>query len=268
MRTSITPNTCLVTIMHANNELGSIQPVQEISKITRERGIIFHTDASQSVGKTRCNTSFIDADLITIAGHKLYAPKGVGALYIRRGTHLQKLIHGASHERGLRAGTENVMEVVGLGAACDLVMKEEEEQQQEQQQEGEQQQRHEERMVDVILKGLVEGLGQDCIRRNGPAERCRRLPNTLSISFRHISAVRLIRSIENEVAVSAGAACHSAGDGESEGTVKVSAVLQAIQLPDEWAKGTLRISTGRFTTTDECERASCIIVKAVKQLSG
>ena len=226
---AITPQTILITIMHANNEVGTIQPIEDISKLAKARGIIVHTDAAQSVGKIPTDVNLLGVDLLSIAGHKLYAPKGIGALYVRQGLQLTKFMHGAGHEQGKRAGTENVLEIVGLGKACEIAKRD-----------------LEKNMLnmretrDKLHKGLTERLKD--IKLNGHSEK--RLPNTLSISFLGLDANVLLSEIQDYVAVSAGAACHS-------GEVKISSVLKAMNVPIEWARGTLRFSTGRMTSDQE-----------------
>ncbi len=240
---AITPQTILITIMHANNEVGTVQPILEISKLARQRGIVLHTDAAQSVGKIPTSIDELQVHLLSVAGHKLYAPKGIGALYIRHGTRLEKLIHGADHEQDRRAGTENVLEIVGLGKACEIAKRDL----------GKNSLRMK-TMRDRLYNGLQKGLGE--IRLNGHPEK--RLPNTLSVSFPNIEANTILSEIEG-VAASAGAACHS-------DSVDVSPVLAAMQVPLEYAMGTVRFSTGRLTTEDEIDRAIEIIVAAVQRL--
>jgi len=241
----ITSNTVLISIMHANNEVGTIQPIAEIATIAREHGIVFHTDAAQSVGKIPTRVDDLGVDLLTIAGHKLYGPKGIGALYIRRGTQLEKLIHGADHEQGRRAGTENVLEIVGLGKACEIAKRDLNKNME-----------HMQKMRDLLYQELKAGW--DEIKLNGHPER--RLPNTLSVSFRNIEANKLIAEIDT-VAVSAGAACHS-------DAVKVSSVLQAMQVELEYAMGTVRFSTGKMTTAEEVKETAAIFVDTLRRLQG
>ncbi len=243
IRKSIKPNTILISIMHANNEVGSIQNIAEIGAIAREHEIYFHTDAAQSVGKIPVDVRQMQVDLLSIAGHKFYAPKGIGALYIRDGLRLEKFMHGADHEQNLRAGTENVLEIVGLGeAAAQAQAKLSEIQKQTK------------NTRDHLLKLLKIKLPD--LRVNSDPERC--LPNTLSISFPNIEANTLVSRLES-VAVSAGAACHSE-------SIDVSAVLQAMQVPLEYAMGTIRMSTGKYTTMEEVERAAEAITATVKEL--
>jgi cysteine desulfurase len=241
---AVTEQTVLVSVMHANNEVGTVQPIARIAAIAHRVGALIHTDAAQSVGKIPVDVGQLGVDLLSIAGHKLYAPKGVGALYVREGVKLAKFMHGASHEGDRRAGTENVLEIVGLGAAAEIARQE--------LREGA---AHLARMRDSLWEGLAAGL--DGVRLNGhPSER---LPNTLSVSFCMIEVDDLLYELWDDVAASAGAACHSAG-------VTVSSVLQAMHVPLEYAMGTLRFSTGRFTTADEIDRAVEAIVGAVRRL--
>jgi len=241
---AITSRTILITIMHANNEVGTIQPIEELAQLAKENGIILHTDAAQSCGKIPVEVDRLGVDLLSIAGHKLYAPKGIGALYIRDGIELETFMHGAGHEQGRRAGTENVLEIVGLGQACAIARRD-----------LEKNSRHMQEMRERLHYGLSSQL--QTIRLNGHPEL--RLPNTLSASFFHMDAGDLLAEIMDHVAVSAGAACHS-------GQVKVSAVLQAMAVPLEWARGTLRFSTGRFTTAEEIDKAIDIVAGAVMKL--
>ncbi len=241
---TITPQTVLITIMHANNEVGTIQPIEQISKIAREHNIIFHTDAAQSIGKIPTDVNALGVDLLSTAGHKLYAPKGIGALYIREGVQLEKFMHGAGHEQGRRAGTENVLEITGLGKACEIAKRD-----------MDKNISHMRAMRDRLYKGLKEKCGE--IKLNGHPEK--RLPNTLSVSFLGLDANTIISEINDYVAVSAGAACHS-------GEIKVSHVLKAMNAPVEWARGTLRFSTGRMTTGMEIDKVIDIVSQAVSKL--
>lgn len=243
LQKTVTPQTILITIMHANNEVGTIQPIAEIAEIAKEHGIVFHTDAAQSVGKIPTRVDELDVDLLTIAGHKLYAPKGIGALYVRGGIRLEKLIHGADHEQDLRAGTENVLQICGLGKACEIAKRD-----------LEKNMVHMQKMRDLLYQGLRHEL--DEIKLNGDPER--RLPNTLSVSFKDLEANTLLAGIES-VAASAGAACHS-------DSVKISSVLEAMQVPREYAMGTIRFSTGKMTTAEEVELAVAAFVKAARRL--
>ncbi len=242
---AITKKTILITIMHANNEVGTIQTIEEIADVAKMYGIILHSDAAQSIGKIPTNVNSMKVDLLTIAGHKLYAPKGVGALYIRKGTKLTKFMHGAGQEQGLRAGTENVLEIVGLGKACEIAKRDFEKNSLQMK-----------KTRDVLHHGLMERVKK--MRLNGHPEK--RLPNTLSLSFQGISANDLISNIKEHVAVSAGAACHS-------GEEKISPVLSAMNAPPEWARGTIRFSTGKMTTEEEILYAVTVIADAVDMLT-
>ena len=240
---SARPGTILITLMLANNEVGTIQPIAEIAALARERSILVHTDAAQAVGKIPVDVRRLGVDLLSIAGHKLYAPKGVGALYVRRGVALPKFIHGANHERNLRAGTENVAGIVGLGMACEVAGRDLEA-------EG----RRLAALRDRLEAGLL-ALDIPC-RVNG--NRARRLPNTLSISFQGLLANAIITDLDG-VACSAGAACHS-------GEVAISQVLRAMRVPPDYAMGTIRLSLGRMTTEDEVEQSIEAILRTVGRL--
>ena len=243
---AIKPETILITIMHANNEVGTIQPIEEVGRIAGKRAILFHTDAAQSVGKIPTNVDNLGVDLLSIAGHKVYAPKGIGALYIRNGVNLEKIIHGAGQERGLRPGTENVTEVVGLGKACEIAKRD-----------LKKNMSHMKEMRDSLYRGLKDKWKD--LKLNGHPEK--RLPNTLNVSFRGVEANRLLSEIREQVAASAGAACHSEG-------VEISEVIKALDVPMEWAKGTLRFSTGRMTTVQDIENSLEIIFHALKRWGG
>jgi cysteine desulfurase len=238
---AITPRTVLVTIMHANNEVGTIEPVREIAEIAHQHGVLVHADCAQSVGKVPVLVDELGVDLLSIAGHKLYAPKGIGALYVRDGVKLEKLIHGAGHEMDWRAGTENVIEIVALGKACQLI-----------EQNLPTYSQHMGRMRDRLESGLRRAFPELGI--NGHPEK--RLPNTCSASFKGLEANILLAELKN-VAASAGAACHS-------DKVEVSSVLEAMQVPLEYAMGTIRLSVGRYTTEEEIDQA----LKEIQQVVG
>ena len=241
---AITSETLLVTIMHANNEVGSIQPIAEIAEIAHRYGALLHSDCAQSVGKIPARVDDLGVDLLSIAGHKLYAPKGIGVLYIRPGVQLEKLMHGANHEQNRRAGTENVIEMVGLGEACELIERNLTDYS-----------RNMGEMRDRLETGLLDS-GAD-LRVNGHPEQ--RLPNTSSVSFRGLEADRVLANLAS-VAASAGAACHS-------DRVEISHVLTAMNVPTEYAMGTLRFSVGRFTTGEEIDRALAEINGVVSDLA-
>ena len=243
---AINPETVLITIMHANNEVGTIQPIEGISEIARRKGILLHTDAAQSAGKMPVNVDVLGVDLLSIAGHKLYAPKGIGVLYVRGDVQLAKFMHGAGQESGKRAGTENVIEIVGLGKACEIAARD-----------IEKTGLHMIAMRDRLFDGLRHQLKN--IRLNGHPEK--RLPNTLNVGIRGIKADLLLSAIQEFVAASAGAACHSGG-------TTISSVLRAMNVPEEWALGTLRLTTGKMTTVDEIDEAVAVISKAALRLKA
>ena len=242
---AIRPETILITIMHSNNEVGTVQPISKISTIARKNSIIMHTDAAQSVGKVKVDVEQLGVDLLSIAGHKLYGPKGVGALFIRRGAKLTKYCHGAGQENGWRAGTENVLEIVGLGKACEIAAPN--------LQKGI---LYMQSLRDRLHKGLTRSLG-DTIALNGHPNK--RLPNTLSLCFKKLDANHLLEEVGHDIAVSAGAACHA-------DTIELSHVLKAMQVPEEWGKGALRFTVGRMTTESEIDRAIEVMVAAVNKL--
>lgn len=248
------PDTLLVSIMHANNEVGTIQPIARLARIAHDHGALMHTDAAQSLAKIAVDVGDpltgqgLGVDLLSLAGHKLYAPKGIGALYIRRGVELAPLIHGAGQEGGRRPGTENVLEIVGLGKACEIALRD-----------LEKNMLHFVAMRDRLHQGLLRELGPDAVRLNGHPEQ--RLPNTLSLGFRGVEANILLAEIGGQVAASAGAACHAGG-------VDVSAVLSAMNVPLEWAMGTIRFSVGRGTVAADIDRAAEVVAEAVARLQG
>jgi cysteine desulfurase len=245
---SIRPETVLVSVMQANNEVGTIQPIAELSRMAHQHGVLFHTDAAQAAGKIPVDVGELGVDLLSVAGHKAYAPKGVGALFVRSGVRLEKLMHGAGHEGGRRPGTENVLEIVGLGAACRIAARD-----------LERNAGHFLAMRERLHRGLCRELGEEAIRLNGHPHR--RLPNTLSVSFRAVEANTLLADIGSEVAASAGAACHA-------DRVEVSPVLQAMAVPLDWAMGTVRFSVGRGTTTEEIDRSVEVVSGAVRRLQS
>lgn len=240
---SITPQTILITIMHANNEVGTIQPIVSIASIARKHQIAVHTDAAQSIGKIPVDVKELNVDLLSVAGHKFYAPKGIGALYIRRGIQLEKQIHGADHEQNLRAGTENVLEIVGFGKACEIAKRD-------------LNKNHSffKSMRDRLLQKLSARIKN--LKVNGHPDLC--LPNTLNVSFKNIDANTLLSELEN-IAASAGAACHS-------DKTEISSVLTAMNVSYEEALGAIRFSTGRFTTPREIDQATGQIVEAYQRI--
>jgi cysteine desulfurase len=240
---AITPATILITVMHANNEVGTIQPIREIADIAHRHGVLMHTDAAQSIGKIPAKVDELGVDLLSVAGHKLYAPKGVGALYIRTGVKPEKLIFGADHERGWRAGTENVLEIVGLGQACELVSARLDARAE-----------HMRKLRDRLHDGIKARIPD--VRLNGHPEL--RLPNTLSLSFRGIEANAILSEL-TEVAASAGAACHA-------DEVTVSPTLEAMGVPVDYAMGTIRFSTGAMLTEAEVDRAIEAVAGVIERL--
>lgn len=257
---ALEPETVLITIMQANNEVGTIQPIPEIARIAKRNNVLFHTDAAQAAGKIPVDVEELGVDLLSLAGHKFYAPKGIGALYIRKGTRLRKQIHGAAHEFNLRAGTENIMEIAGIGRAAEIAG-------QNPEKTSAHLQKLRDRLEDSIIRRVsgpssssqkqVPGL--ETIKVNGHPEH--RLPNTLSLSFRGIEANLLIAEMADQLAVSAGAACHSEN-------IDVSPTLKAMGIPMEFAMGTIRLSTGYFTTEEEVDKAAVIIADAAGRLKG
>ncbi len=229
VRRAITPGTILVSVMHANNEVGSIQPVKDIARIAREHGVLFHTDAAQTVGKIPTQVGELGVDLLSVAGHKLYAPKGVGALYVREGVQLEPLVHGAGHESGRRAGTENLLLDLGLGAACELA----------QSQASDLRVRE---LRDSLWSHLQARFGGLVVLNGHPVER---LPNTLNVSFVGAMGNEILARLP-DLAASTGSACHS-------GAAEPSPVLTAMGVPREIALGAVRFSLGRTTTMQEIE---------------
>jgi cysteine desulfurase len=242
---AIRKDTILITVMHANNEIGSIQPIAEIGRLALEHKIPFHTDAAQSVGKIPVDVRQLGVDLLSLAGHKLYGPKGVGALYIRSGLVIEKLIHGADHEQNRRAGTENVPQITGLGKACELAERDMESNRQTML-----------KTRDALFDALRQSIPE--VVWNGDPDNC--LPNTLSLSFPGADAQLLLSGMEG-VAASAGAACHS-------DNTAISHVLEAIGLNPEKSIGTIRFSTGKSTTMEQISDASRIIIATARPLMG
>jgi len=242
---AIRPETHLVTIMHANNELGTVQPLEEIGRIAKEHKIYFHTDAVQSAGKIPIDVNALSVDLLSLSGHKLYAPKGVGALYVRSGTRLQQLLYGGHHQRGFRPGTENVAGIVGLGKAAEIARNS-----------LANDAKHVSVLRDKLERGLLERIPQ--VRVNGSLAP--RTPNTTNIMFAGIEGEALVIALDLKgLACSVGAAC-------SSGAVEPSHVLTAIGLSQEEAKSSLRFSLGRHTTESEIDFALEVIPAAVAQL--
>ena len=237
--TALAPHTALVTVMHANNETGVVQPIADIARAAQHHGAIVHTDAAQSIGKIPVDVQTLGVDLLSVAGHKLYAPKGVGALFVRRGTPLAPFVLGAGHERGIRPGTENVASIVGLGVACETACR------------------------DIVAwTARVHQLRDELWRRlreqvpgialNGHVDQ--RLPNTLNVRFPVVSGTELLAATP-EIAASTGSACH-------DGQESASAVILAMGVPAAQAVGTVRLTLGRMTTTDDITRAAEALARA------
>jgi cysteine desulfurase len=235
----ITSETRLVSVMHANNEIGTIQPLRQIADVCRAHDVLFHTDAAQTFGKIRTMIDELGVDLLTIAGHKLYAPKGVGALFVREGLELEPIVHGAGQELGLRAGTENTPSIVGLGKACSIADKCMDE--------------AADRMAELRDR-LASRICAQIPHAQVNGQQAPRLPNTLSITFPRIAGGELLRRIP-ELSASTGSACHSGVDD-------VSPTLSAIGISPEQARGTVRLSVGWYTTSDDIERAAELLIGA------
>lgn len=236
---AVTDQTILISVMHANNEMGSIQPISEISRIARRYDVFLHVDAAQTIGKIPVLVNQLGVDLLSIAGHKFYAPKGIGALYVRKGTALESLIHGASHESGRRAGTENVPYIVGLGKAAELVDSD-------------------------LAEGRIDRMGkmfwteiknyyQDAISLNG--HPIRRLPNTFNINFHGYSGQEILQRLP-EIAATTGSACHT-------GKSTLSPVLAAMKVPEEIGRGAVRFSLGRYSTEETIRNAISLIKQRI-----
>ncbi|MEN6573308.1 cysteine desulfurase NifS [Methanobacterium aggregans] len=245
VETAIRDDTILITIMHANNEIGTVQPIAEIGKIAHEKGILFHTDAVQSVGKIPVDVNDLNVDMLSISSHKLYGPKGIGALYIKKGVRLEPIIHGGGHERGLRPGTENVPGIVGFGKACQLSEENLEE-------ESARLTRLRNKLVDAVLKENEKAY------LNGDREK--RLPGNANFRFTGIEGESLILHLDSKgIAASTGSACSST-------KLEPSQVLMAIGLEEVEAHGSLRISMGRENTEEDVEHAIVAIKEVVSTL--
>ena len=242
---AIKPHTSLISIMLANNETGTVQPIWEVSKLAREHGIPLHTDAAQAIGKIPVDVNELGVDFLSVAGHKLYAPKGVGALFIREDQKLTPLIHGAGQEGGKRPGTENLTLSVGLGVACQVARE-------RLQEDMKNMTRMRDRLQEILFGGL-EGL----VLNGHPEER---LPNTLNVSVPHIEGNKILDGLPTLYA-STGAACH-------DRSVELSHVLAAMGVPPEVGMGALRLTVGRTNDMEQIEEAGRLIVKRVKELKG
>lgn len=243
VKAAIRSSTVLISVMHANNETGTIQPISEIGALAREAGVLFHTDAAQSVGKIPTRVSDLQVDFLSVAGHKIYAPKGVGALFVKDGLKIEPLVHGSGQESGRRAGTENVMFAVALGTAmalaCERMGKDAE---------------RISRLRDRLHTLLAENIPGLVL--NGHPEA--RLPNTLNVSLPGVDGATLLDAIP-EICASTGAACH-------DRSVRLSHVLSAMQVPEEIGRGAIRLTLGRGNTDEEIEKAARMIIAAYNNL--
>ncbi|MHA0858254.1 cysteine desulfurase family protein [Paenibacillus sp. CMAA1364] len=239
LRQQMTDETILVSVMHSNNETGTIQPIREIAMICHEHGVLVHTDASQSAGKVPLDVNDLGVDFLTLAGHKLYAPKGVGGLYIRSGIIIEPLTHGAGHESGRRAGTENTAYILGLGKACELAS-------------DPNLLGHIKHVTDYFYTNLKSIFG-DMVQLNGHPDL--RLPNTLNVSFIGMIGHEVLASLP-DVAASTGSACHS-------GATTISPVLQAMNVSQEIGQGAIRFSLGKYTTKEEIDAVMDQLKQAV-----
>jgi len=240
---ALRPDTALVSVMHANNEIGTIQPIREIAHITRERGILLHTDAAQSAGKIPVDVDTLGVDLLTLAGHKFYATKGVGALYVRTGTPIRSVLYGADQEHALRPGTENVPAIVGFGVAAMLAR--------ERLPEATARLRNLRDRLHTLLADAIPGL----LLNGHPEER---LPNTLHVSFPAVTGRALLEEASAVVAASLGSACHSEHDA-------VSGVLAAMSIDAARASGAVRLSVGAMTSDDDITQAAAGLIAAWRQ---
>ena len=242
---ALSDDSLLVTIAHANSETGTLQPIGELSDLAHRHGALMHSDAAQSVGKVPVSVRQEQVDLLSIAGHKLYAPKGVGALYVRTGTAIEPVVRGAGHEKGLRPGTENVAFIAGLGKACAIALEDLDEESKRIQ-----------RLRDRFWNHLAEAIPG--IEQNGDTEN--RLPNTLNVRFPGVSGNALLEATPS-IAASTGSACHSAGES-------ASSVITAMGIPEEIALGSVRLSLGRCNTQDEIDQAATALITSWKKLTS
>jgi cysteine desulfurase len=245
LKDAITDKTILITVMHANNEVGTIEPLSEISKIARERDICFHTDAVQTVGKLRTDVNELGVDLLSLSGHKFYGPKGIGALFVRENIKIESLIHGGHHESNRRAGTENVPGIIGLGKACEIATEEWEKE-------------AEETTVlrDELLRGITDRI--DEVLLNGHPHR--RLPGTVNVCVKYVEGESILLSLDMEgIAASSGSACAS-------GAMEPSHVLLALGIPADVARGSIRFGLGRGNTREDIEHVLDVLPPVVKKL--
>jgi cysteine desulfurase len=245
IKKAITPKTVLISVMHANNEVGSIQPIEEIGRIAKAAGVYFHTDAVQTVGHIPVNVDDLGVDLLSLSAHKLYGPKGVGLLYVRRGTRLEPFIHGGAQEKGRRAGTENVAGIVGLAKAVELAMPELESER--------------ERITglrDKLIKGLSDKI--ELVQLNGHSVK--RLPNNVNVSVEYVEGESMLLNLDLEdICVSTGSACSST-------SAEPSHVLRALRIDPAKAHCSLRFTLGKWTTEAEVERVLTVMPEIVTRL--
>jgi cysteine desulfurase len=245
LKNAITPQTALISIMHANNEIGTIQPIEKVAKIARDRGVLVHTDAVQSFGKIDVNVDKLGVDLLSIAAHKVYGPKGVGALYIRKGTGICPFIHGGHQERELRAGTENTIGIISFGEAVRLIRER-----------GDKDKKRIEKLAESLKKGIEEKIPK--VKFNGHEKN--RMKGTLNFSFFGLEAEAILLSLATkEIYVSTGSAC-------SEGSEEVSHVLNAIGLSPIVARSSIRMSLGRFNTEEDVQIVLKELPEIIKKL--
>jgi len=246
VRKAIRPDTILITVMHANNEVGSIQPISEIGKLAKEHDIVFHVDAVQSLGKIPVNVEEMNVDLLTVSSHKIYGPKGVGALYVRKGVRIVPLVHGGGQERKRRSGTENTPGIIGFGKACELAgqrMADDAE--------------HQRKLRDKLINGILERI--EFVKVNGPIGE-KRLPNNVNVSIRYVEGESLLLSLDMlGIAASSGSACTS-------GSLDPSHVLLGMGLIHEIAHGSLRFSLGRQNTEEDIDYVLEQLPKIVERL--
>ena len=245
LRKTIRDDTVLVSIMYVNNEVGTIQPIEELCKIAKEKGVYFHTDAVQAVGKIPIDVQKLYVDMLSMSGHKIYGPKGVGALYVRKGVRITPLSHGGHHERSRRAGTENLPAIVGFAKALELAVGE-----------MENQNKHLKNLTEIFYKKLIESIPDVIL--NGDLDR--RIPNTLNLSFKGVEGESVILSLDMKgVAVASGSACTSE-------TLEPSHVLSAMGIAPEIAQGAIRFSFGKDNTMEDVEYVAGILPEIVQRL--
>jgi len=245
LKDSITDRTILISIMYANNETGTIFPLKEIGEVAADKGILFHTDAVQAVGKIPIDLKDLKVDLLSLTGHKLYGPKGIGSLYVKKGITLSPLIHGGHQERSLRAGTENTPGIVGLGKACEIADRD-----------MESQSLALTKLRDRLYKGITDRL--DHVKLNTHSEK--RLPNTLNIGFEFVEGESILINLDLEgIAVSTGSAC-------SSGSLSPSHVLTAMGIPSEVAQGSMRFSLGRDNKEEDVDYVISVLPKIIERL--